>query len=187
MYQYIVKRLLLMIPTLFGAALLVFLLLRLWLPMLRVDFRNPVVQGVFRYTSPAVVPFRRFIPSIGKLDTATVVVSVLVQLAALLVIMTIGNGLSFLGGLPGILLPLTISAFFRLASLSVIIFIVAIIVRVVLSWIGQGSRHPLVPLVFQLTEPVLRPIRRWLPPVAGVDLSPLVALIAIQFVLLLLG
>jgi len=62
-----------------------------------------------------------------------------------------------------------------------------LIVAVILSWVGQRSRHPVIPLVFQLTEPVLRPIRRVIPAIAGFDLSPLFALIAIRFLLLLLG
>jgi len=64
---------------------------------------------------------------------------------------------------------------------------VLIIVAVILSWVGQGFRHPIVPLVFQLTDPVLAPIRRVLPALGGFDLSPLVALIGIQFLLILLG
>ncbi len=62
-----------------------------------------------------------------------------------------------------------------------------IIAAVILSWLGQGLRHPFVPLLYQLTEPVLRPIRKIIPPIAGIDLSPLFALIAIRFLVLLLG
>ena len=62
-----------------------------------------------------------------------------------------------------------------------------IIGMVILSWVGRGWRHPVVPLVYQLTEPVLRPFRRLIPPLGGIDLSPLFALIAIRFLLLLLG
>mgnify|MGYP001827188799 CR=1 FL=1 len=58
---------------------------------------------------------------------------------------------------------------------------------VILSWVGGRVQHPLIPLLYQLTEPVLRPFRRVLPPIAGIDLSPLFALIAIRFLLLLLG
>jgi YggT family protein len=58
---------------------------------------------------------------------------------------------------------------------------------VILSWVGRGARHPVVPLVYQLTEPLLRPVRRVLPPIAGIDLSPLFVLIAIRFLLVLLG
>ena len=62
-----------------------------------------------------------------------------------------------------------------------------IIAAVILSWVGGQMRHPVIPLVFQLTEPVMRPIRRVIPPIAGIDLSPVFALIGIRFLLLLLG
>ena len=62
-----------------------------------------------------------------------------------------------------------------------------IIISVILSWVGARLRHPAIPLVFQLTEPVLRPFRKFIPPIAGIDLSPLFALIAIRFLILLLG
>jgi YggT family protein len=62
-----------------------------------------------------------------------------------------------------------------------------IIVAVIISWLGQRMQHPAIPLVYQLTEPVLRPFRKVIPPIAGIDLSPLFALIAIRFLILLLG
>ena len=58
---------------------------------------------------------------------------------------------------------------------------------VILSWVGGRVRHPIIPLIYQLTEPVLRPFRKVIPSIAGIDLSPLFALIAIRFLLLLLG
>ena len=64
---------------------------------------------------------------------------------------------------------------------------ILIIASVVLSWFGQRTHHPLVPLIYQLTEPVLRPFRKIIPPIAGLDLSPLFALIAIRFLIVLLG
>ena len=62
-----------------------------------------------------------------------------------------------------------------------------IIASVILSWIGRNLQHPVIPLVYQLTEPVLKPFRRFIPPIAGIDLSPLFALVAIRFLILLLG
>ena len=62
-----------------------------------------------------------------------------------------------------------------------------IIAAAILSWVGGSMRHPFIPLVYQLTEPVMRPIRKIIPPIAGIDLSPLFALIGIRFLLLLLG
>ncbi len=71
---------------------LLILILRFWLPIVRANFRNPVAQGVLRYTSPAVVPLRRFIPAIGKLDTATVLVAMIIQVLATVVILLVSRG-----------------------------------------------------------------------------------------------
>jgi YggT family protein len=66
-------------------------------------------------------------------------------------------------------------------------YFVLIIARVIVSWIANQTRHPIIPLIFQLTEPVLRPFSKLVPPLGGVDLSPLFALIAVRFLLLLMG
>ena len=164
---------------------LLILLLRLWLPLLRANFRNPVAQGILRYTSPAVVPFRRWIPPIGKIDTATVLVAMLIQLAATIVIRTIAAGTDFLASIGADFLPLLVSTFFELARLSVVIFIVAIIIRVILSLVGR-SFGPLTELLADLTDPLMRPMRRIIPPLGVVDLSAyivIVLLIALTMVL----
>ncbi len=75
----------------------------------------------------------------------------------------------------------------KLLMMLFVTYMVLIIVSVILSWFGGRARHPIVPLIFQLTEPVLRPFRKIIPPIAGIDLSPLFALIAIRFLMLLLG
>ena len=62
-----------------------------------------------------------------------------------------------------------------------------ILAVVILSWLGGRVQHPIVPLTYQLTEPVLRPFRKLIPPIGGIDLSPLFAIIAIRFLILLLG
>ena len=72
----------------------------------------------------------------------------------------------------------------RCTSLSGLILIIA---SVILSWVSARMQHPVVPLVYKLTEPVLAPFRKFIPPIAGIDLSPLFALIAIRFLLLLIG
>ena len=89
----------------------------------------------------------------------------------------------WVAALPEIVLFAAIS----LVAMLLWIYFILIIVEVILSWVGQHFRHPIVPLVYQLTGPVLRPIRRIIPPIAGIDLSPIFALIAIRFLLLLIG
>lgn len=155
-------------------------LLRLLLQWVRADFYNPLSQLLIRLTNPALVPLRRIIPSIGRLDTASVVLMLALELIGVWLAGKIGSSamewqqiIAF--SVIKLLMTLLMTYFFL------------IIVAVILSWLGQGLRHPFIPLVFQLTEPVLRPMRRIIPPIAGIDLSPLFALIAIRFLMLLLG
>ena len=155
-------------------------LLRLLLQWVKADFYNPVCQFLIRLTQPALAPMRRLIPSIGGLDTASVVLMLGLELIALAVISQ--------------LTPVTMSwpqllvfAITKLLMMLLWTYFFLIIIMVILSWVGRSWRHPVVPLVYQLTEPVLRPIRRVIPAIGGIDLSPLFALIAIRFLLLLLG
>jgi YggT family protein len=160
------------------ASLYIFvLLLRIWLPLLRADFRNPLAQAVLRLTSPLVVPLRRVLPSFGRLDTATVLVAFVIQYAAILLIMFIYAAL-LSNPLPSSGL-IALTSMIKLISLSVNLFVFAIIIRVVLSWISPGLHNPATALVSTLTEPVLRPIRRLLPPMGGFDLSPMLTIIGL--------
>jgi len=156
------------------------ILLRLLLQWVRADFYNPLSQFLIKVTNPVLVPARRIIPSIGKLDTASVVVMLLLELAQLVIIKLLiqsDYGFQFL----------LLFAVQKLMVTLLVTYFVLIIARVLVSWIANQSRHPLIPLIYQLTEPVLRPISRLLPPIGGIDLSPLIALIALRFLLLLLG
>ena len=151
------------------------LLLRLWLPWLGADFRNPIAQGILRLTSPLVIPVRRIIPPIGKLDTATVLVAFALQYLTILVILFIG------GSMVGIV-PIAITALLDLVILSCRLFTFAIIIHIVLSWIAPGTYNPATALIASLVEPLLRPFRRIVPSLGGLDISPIFAIILLQAV-----
>lgn len=156
------------------------ILLRLLLQWVRADFYNPLSQFLVKITNPVLVPARRIIPSIGKLDTASVVIMLLLELAQLLIISQLsqaGFELQFL----------LLFAVKKLLLTLLMTYFVLIIARIIVSWVASQSRHPLIPLIHQLTEPVLRPFNKLVPPISGIDLSPLLALIALRFLLLLLG
>lgn len=156
------------------------ILLRLLLQWAKADFYNPLSQFLIKITNPVLVPARRLIPSIGRLDTASVVVMLLLELLQLVLINLLGKtefGFQFL----------FLFAVQKLLIALLLTYFVLIIARVIVSWVASQSRHPLIPLIHQLTEPVLRPISKLLPPMGGVDLSPLFALIALRALLLLLG
>ena len=156
------------------------IMLRLLLQWVRADFYNPLSQFLVKVTNPVIVPARRLIPSIGKLDTASVVIMLLLELAQLAIISQLAPtefGVQYL----------LLFAFRKLLFTLLMTYFVLIIARVIVSWIASQSRHPLIPLIYQLTEPVLKPFSKLVPPLGGFDLSPLFALIALRFLLLLLG
>jgi len=149
---------------------LLVLLLRFWLPWLQADFRNPLAQGILRLTSPLVIPVRRIVPPFGRLDTATVMVAFIIQyIAVLLMLLVIGQTAG--------IATIAITAIVKLAVLSINLFVYAIFIRIILSWVAQGAYNPATAIITTLTEPVLRPFRRILPPMGGFDISPIFAII----------
>jgi YggT family protein len=155
-------------------------LLRLLLQWVRADFYNPLCQFLVRITNPLLVPIRRIVPSIGKLDTASVVLLLALEILGVWIISSITElGMDW----PQILLY----SVRKLCVSVVMMYFILIIAAVILSWVGARARHPIIPLIYQLTEPVLRPFRKLIPPIGGIDLSPLFAIIAMRFFLLLLG
>ncbi len=167
-----------LINTLFGLYILA-VMLRFLLALVRADFYNPVSQFLVKVTNPPLKPLRRVLPSIGKLDTSALLLMLALQMASLAIIALLrGAQLS-----PGALVIISLAELIGL-FLNVLLF--AILIQVVISWVNPGTYNPAVALLYSLTEPVLGPCRRLLPPMAGIDLSPLVALIAIQLVKMLL-
>ena len=155
-------------------------LLRLLMQWSRVDFRNPVAQAVVRITNPLIMPLRRILPPINKIDTASVV-TVLIVAVADVILMSIVRGY----GVPPPLLLLRATAF-ELATSVLWLYFYAIFLYALMSLIAQGAYSPMQPLLASLCEPVLAPIRRIIPPIAGLDLSPLWAGLLIQALLILL-
>lgn len=168
-----------LISTLFDLYI-VAIILRLCLQWVRADFYNPLSQFLVRITNPLLIPLRRIIPSIGALDTASVVLAFGLELINLLIITQI-NSVAF--DWPQLLLL----ALTKLLMAVLWLYFFLILVTAILSWLGGRARHPIIPLMVQLTEPVLRPFRKLIPPIAGFDLSTLFALITIRFLILLLG
>ena len=156
------------------------ILLRVLLQWARADFYNPLCQFLVKVTNPVVVPFRRLIPAIGPVDTGSIVVMLILQAIGVFLITALGNA---------VMSPAQVLIYscIKLLMMVLLTYMILIIVSVILSWFGGRAHHPIVPLVYQLTEPVLRPFRKVIPPIAGIDLSPLFALIAIRFLMLLLG
>lgn len=155
-------------------------LLRLLLQWVRADFYNPVCQFLVKVTDPVIVPMRRVIPSIRKLDTASVIIILALEVFGVWIASRISSS-------PLDFSQIIMFSLVKLAATLLMTYFFLIIASAILSWVGSRMRHPAIPLVYQLTEPVLSPFRKFIPPIAGIDLSPLFALITIRFLLLLIG
>lgn len=152
---------------------LLVLLLRFWLPILGADFRNPLAQGILRVTSPLVVPVRRFVPSIGRLDTSTILIAYVIQFLTVLLLLTIG-------GYMVDTIPIMVTTFIELAVLSLNLFFFVILIKIILSWVAPHTHNYATALLTTLAEPVLRPFRRIIPSIGGLDISPIFAIILLQ-------
>lgn len=168
-----------LIRTLFDLYILV-VMLRFLLQLVRADFYNPLSQFVVRATNPPLVPLRRLIPGLGGIDVSALLLALALKMIELAVI-------SLVRGASGIdLMALVVVSLADLTQLVVYIFIIAIIIQVVLSWVSPGVYNPMTVLLHSLTEPLMRPARRIVPTFSGLDLSPLVVLIVLQLVLILI-
>ena len=167
-----------LITTLFSLYILA-VMLRFLLGTVRADFYNPISQFLVRITNPLLLPLRKVIPSVGKYDMASLALLLILQLVSLVVIVLLrGGNIAFIS--------LLAAAVIKIIVLMINVFIFAIFVQVILSWISPGTYNPVNALLNSLTSPVLGPIQRLLPPISGMDLSPLFALIGLQVLKMLI-
>ena len=152
---------------------LLLFLLRFIMQWIRADFYNPLAQFIVRATNPLVVPTRRLIPASSGIDLPTLVLLVLLEVIATWLLLYVASA-------PATLIQFAGFVLLRLVSLTLSLYTWTILVYVILGWISPGGYHPLTMMLAELNEPVLRPIRRLLPPISGLDLSPLLAVILIQ-------
>ena len=168
-----------LLQTLLGL-LLVIVLLRLLLQQARADFYNPVSQFVLKATNPMLIPLRRIIPGLWGVDMAAVTLLLLLQILSIVSILLLGGY-----SLPNVALLLA-WGIIGVAGLVVNFYFFALLGTIILSWVAPGSGNPAVHLLHQLTEPVMAPFRKLLPPMGGIDLSPILVFIGINIVQILL-
>ena len=147
------------------------LLIRVLLQFVGADFYNPVSQFIVKITNPIVLPTRKIIPSLGGIDMATLLLAILfIAIKVMLVFQTID--------------PLAISlvSIGQTIMLILSIFLYSIIIQAILSWVNPDPHNPAVSLLNSLTFPILKHFRKWIPPMSGMDISPLFAMIALMFV-----
>jgi len=157
-------------------------LLRFLLQLARADFYNPISQFIVKVTNPALRPLRRLIPGWGGIDNASLVLLFVVQCLALLLLGLISGAFADGLSVPGLLMA-TVT---KLVSLLLYVYLFGIFILALLSWISPGGYNPVAAVIANLTEPVMRPARRMIPPIGGIDLSPMAVILAIYVLRMLI-
>lgn len=153
-------------------------LLRLWMQRQRLSFANPVGRLVFAMSDWIVLPLRKVIPAKGRWDVSSLLAAYLLVLAKFILLWGVLGGVT-----PLVFVP--VIAFFGLLQLLITLLTALLIVYAVLSWLQPMS--PMMPIIDRLVAPMLMPIRRYLPAIAGFDFSPLVLLLLLQVAGMVLG
>ncbi len=164
--------------TLLGFALYV-ILLRFWMQWVRADFRNPFGQFIITVTNPIVIPLRKVLPSIGTIDTATVVIAYLIALLKVYLLI-------LLSSFSPPLLSILLYTLGEVIKYSIHIFFAAIFIQIIASWVNPYSSHPIVNIAHTLANPIMAPARKLIPPIGGLDLSPILVIIFLQLSLRLI-
>lgn len=169
-----------LISTVFGLYLLA-VALRFLLAQVRADFYNPISQFIVRVTDPPLRPLRRLIPGYGGIDWSSLLLLLALKMCELAL-----TSLIAAGRMPA-LAGLVVLALGELVQLVIYIFMFAIFIQVLLSWVNPGAYNPATVILYRLTEPLMRPARRLLPPAGGIDFSPILVLMGLQLAIILLA
>ena len=168
-----------LISTIFGLYITI-VALRFLLQWVRADFYNPISQFIVKATNPPLHYLRRWIPGYRGIDWPSLVLMLILQMIEIALLVWIGPGR--IPSFPGLLI---LSAA-QILQLIIYVFFFSIIVEIVLSWISPGAYNPVTVIIYRLNEPLLRPARRLIPPLGGLDFSPMVVLILLQLAIILL-
>ena len=166
-----------LIDTIIGLYMLA-VMLRFLLQWVRADFYNPISQFLVTVTNPPLIFLRRFIPGLFGIDLASLLLLVSLAIVKIYLIFAI-SGITphFSGAL--------LLAVGEVIQLGIYVFIFSMLIRVILSWIQPGAYNPVLGLINRLTEPLMAPARRIIPPFGGLDLSPMLVFIFLYLTLML--
>ena len=150
------------------------LMLRFLLQFSQADYYNPMSQGIVKATQPVVAPIQKFLRPIGRIDIATLFVGFLLKVIVIIAVFQIaGFGMPPLQGLLLAGIAGVLNAILK-------IYFFALIIMIILSWVAPRANHPGALLVMQIVEPIMAPVRRVIPPLGMIDLSPIVVFNAIN-------
>lgn len=153
------------------------MMLRFLLQASQADYYNPISQSVVKITQPVVRPFQGFLgPVLGRFDLATLAAAFVLKVVSIVVILQIAGI-----GMPPVT-QVVLGAVAAIANAILKIYFFALIVMIILSWVAPNASHPGALLVMQLVEPIMAPVRRVIPPLGMIDLSPIVVFIAISMI-----
>ncbi|MFA5919817.1 MAG: YggT family protein [Methylococcaceae bacterium] len=169
---YMTDPIIFLIDSLFSLYILA-VLLRFLLQWCGADFYNPISQFLVKITHPPLRILRRFVPSIGKIDTSSLILILALQMFADFSILMLKGVTINIGAL-------TILSITQLISLLINVFVFAVFARAILSWMNPGAFNAAASILATLTEPLLDICRKVIPDLGGLDLSPLVALLLLQ-------
>lgn len=154
--------------------------LRFLLQAVRADFYNPICQFVYKASNPILIPVRKLIPSIAGYDTASLVLAILIQIITISLML-------LLAGWPLPPINILVWAALGTAGLFLKFYFWGILIMIIASWVAPQSGNPALMLLRQLIEPVMQPIRKLLPDMGGIDLSPIIVFLAIKVLEILLN
>ncbi|MFT4763062.1 MAG: YggT family protein [Oleispira sp.] len=169
---------LLVINTLVGLYLLL-VVLRFLLQLVRADFYNPVSQFIVKATNAPLIPLRKVIPGLGGIDIASLVLALLVQAVAIILIL-------LLNGIQPPPLQVVMWSAIGIMSLLLKVYFWGLLITVIASWVAPNSYNPVLILINQILEPAMKPIRKIMPDMGGIDLSPIIMFLLIQVIEILL-
>ena len=152
--------------------------LRMLLGYAGANFYNPLSQFLVKITNPVLVPLRRFIPSIGKIDTSAIVLAL-----GLTVVKIVLLSLVVTGNIN--IISIILASVIDLIKVVIWVYIISLLIQAVMSWVGSAHGNYVAPLILSLTTPLLRPIRNVIPNIGALDLSPLVAILILNILLII--
>jgi YggT family protein len=176
---YFIEALVFLIRTVFELYLLA-VALRFLFQLVRVDFYNPLAQFLVKITNPALKPIRRLVRGYKGIDWSSVILMIIIKSVQISVIAVLVSG-----RFP-VITGLLIISIAEILKLIIYIFMVSVFIQVILSWVSPGTYNPITLILYQLTEPIMRPARRVIQPVGGLDLSPLLVFIVLQLMIILI-
>jgi YggT family protein len=156
---------------------LMILALRILLHFYRFDYYHPVAQIVLKLTDPVVRPLKNIIPLKSKIEIASVIVLLTLTFLKFFLFFILSHA-----KIPN-LIGLMIMSLGDCLKLFVWIILIAIIIQSILSWVAPHKHNPLITLLYKITEPTLKPVRKYIPPISGLDISPLFVLLILSLLI----